>query len=69
MAEPDLYVANTSATFEFGGETVFISPRTIVRAGHPIMKGREDLFEPLTVHFDLPKAEEAPKTSARTRAG
>lgn len=57
MAEPDLYVANTAATFEHDGQPVFIGPRTVVRAGHPIMVGRESMFDPLVVHFDVPRPE------------
>lgn len=58
MSESGLYIGKESATFEFEGSPVFIGPTTVVRAGHPIMKGREHLFAPLTVHFDLaePKA-------------
>ena len=52
MAEPDLYVGKEPCTFDFRGSPVFIGPGTVVRAGHPLMKGREGLFEPLTVHFD-----------------
>ncbi len=67
MAEPGLYIGKTAATFKHDGEDVFIGPRTIVRAGHPIMKGREDLFEPLVVHYDLPAAEDAPEPKAPAR--
>jgi hypothetical protein len=40
---------------------VFIGPTIVVRAGHPIMEGREDLFTPLMIHYDV--ASDAPKTA------
>lgn len=63
--EPDLYIGTEPATFEFEGADVFIGPSTIVRAGHPIMKGREHLFAPLTIHYDTPADE--PKTAKPAR--
>lgn len=62
--EPDLYIGKEPATFEYEGVPVFIGPSIVVRAGHPIMKGRESLFEPLTVHFDY----EPPTTSRSSRS-
>ena len=53
MPEPDLYVGKEPATFDFEGAPVFIGPSIVVRAGHPIMKGRESLFEPLRVHYEV----------------
>ncbi len=65
MVEPDLFVGKEPATFEFEGATVFIGPGVVVRAGHPIMKGRESLFEPLTVHYDTaPAASPEPDLAA-----
>lgn len=53
MAEADLFVGKEPVTFEYEGAPVFIGPMVVVRAGHPIMKGREGLFTPLVVHYDL----------------
>lgn len=53
MAVPDLYVGREPTWFEVDGQPVFIGPNVVVRAGHPIMSGREDLFVPLAVHFDI----------------
>lgn len=53
MAVPDLYVGREPTWFEVDGQPVFIGPNVVVRAGHPIMNGRESLFVPLTVHFDV----------------
>jgi hypothetical protein len=71
MAEDgaELYVAKENANFDFKGQPVFVNAGTIVRAGHPIMKGRENLFEPLKVHYDLEKPavkkEDPPVSSSR----
>jgi len=67
VKETDLYVGKDPATFEFEGAPVFIGPNIVVRAGHPIMKGREHLFTPLVVHYDLPgqAAQDDSKTDAK----
>ncbi len=68
MAEPDLFVGIQPCTFDFDGSPVFIGPATVVRAGHPIMAGRESLFRPLVVHFDVAQPEPpAEKRAPRTR--
>lgn len=65
--EPDLYVGKEPATFDFEGAPVFIGPTVVVRAGHPILKGREHLFVPLVVHYDVePAPEPAPTAKATT---
>jgi hypothetical protein len=61
--EPDLYVGKEPATFDYEGSPVFIGPTIVVRAGHPIMQGRESLFVPLVVHYDV---EPAPRQQAAT---
>jgi hypothetical protein len=66
--EPDLYVGKEPATFEHEGSPVFIGPTIVVRAGHPIMKGREDLFVPLVVHYDVESAKDEPKTAKTSTA-
>lgn len=67
--EPGLYVGKEPATFEHEGAPVFIGPTIVVRAGHPIMKGREHLFAPLVVHFDLPEQAEPAKTAKAAKPG
>jgi hypothetical protein len=66
--EPDLYVGKEPMTFEHEGSPVFIGPTIVVRAGHPIMKGREDLFVPLVVHYDVEPAKDEPKTAKTSTA-
>lgn len=70
--EPDLFVGKEPATFDLDGTPVFISPAIVVRAGHPIMAGREQLFAPLVVHYDLepePEPTPAPKIKNTKTAG
>jgi hypothetical protein len=65
VAESDLYVGKEPATFEHEGSPVFIGPSVVVRAGHPIMKGREHLFTPLVVNYDVAEpTEDEPKAAA-----
>lgn len=70
MAETGLYVGKEPATFDFDGTPVFIGPTVVVRAGHPIMQGREHLFAPLVVHYDVaavePEAPVEPEAKPRT---
>lgn len=63
MTESDLYVAKEPMTFELDGTPVFVGPNTVVRAGHPVMKGREDMFTPLVVHYDVEPAKDEPRAS------
>lgn len=70
----DIFVAKTSAAMLVDGQVHHIAEgRTLARAGHPIMAGREHMWEPLRVHYDLPADEAAPaaapaaKTAAAAR--
>lgn len=54
-----LMVAKQNATYDYnGGPVIVIAGKTIVRQGHPVMRGHEDLFEPLLVHYETEPAEE-----------
>lgn len=64
-----LLIARTDATFNYKGQPVFvIAGKTIVRQGHPILKGHEGLFEPLRVHYDLPPPRERAVPVSPSRA-
>lgn len=67
MPEPDLYIGKEPVTFDYEGAPVFIGPTTVVRAGHPIMEGREDLFTPLVVHFEATPEEPVKRGPGRPR--
>ena len=65
MARPkkiDLYQPKESFVTMFEGEQLSVSTRDLVRAGHPLLKGREDLFKPAenVVRFDVEQATAAP---------
>lgn len=64
----ELYVGKESMTFEFEGSPVFVGPNTVIRAGHPIMRGREDLFVPLVVHYEVEPPKPAKVTSPARKA-
>ena len=54
-----LLVARENAMYDFRGTPVtLIAGKTVARQGHPIVTGHEDLWEPLRVHYDLPKPRE-----------
>jgi hypothetical protein len=50
----DLFVCRAAVHFEYEGGPVYLAAGAIVRAGNPVMKGREGLFEPfvVTVSFE-----------------
>lgn len=74
MADGRILVAATSATFTFEGRKVFLAQgRTMVREGHPILEGREGLFKPLVIDFEVEQEKKqdsgssAKQTSSRGR--
>ena len=61
----DVFVARESFSTTLDGVPVaVVKGVTRVRAGHPLLAGREDLFELLTVHYDV---ERAPGRAGETR--
>lgn len=58
----DLWQAKESFVTQQGGDTISVTKGDLVRAGHPILKGREDLFKPAEgyVRFDIEQATAAP---------
>lgn len=64
-----VFVAATTARFQFDGQPVVIAEgRTTAREGHPIMRGRESLWRPLQVTFEVDEPEEAEKVATSKRA-
>ena len=52
----EILIATETVLTEFEGENVYIyAGQTTVREGHPILKGREAMFIPVQVHYDLPE--------------
>lgn len=50
--QAEILVAATSAQIQ--GFGMITKGRTTVRRGHKILKGREHLFKPLVIDFDVP---------------
>lgn len=58
----DILVANTNAVIQFAGRRVVLRRGvTHVRVGHPILRGREQLFDPIKVDFDVEPPTPAPE--------
>ena len=63
----DIYVAVESVLTEVDGENVYITAGQTARAGHPILNGREALFEPFKVDYEV--GDEAPAVEQTAEAG
>jgi len=64
-----IYVATSSFTANVDGEIVFVREGIDrVREGHPLLKGREELFAPLDVQYDVEEATAKPGTKRTRRA-
>lgn len=65
----DILVAKETFTADYDGHPVTIEGgKTRVRAGHPLTKGREHLFERLELDYDIEQATAAPgEKRQRTR--
>jgi len=57
----DVYVCKESGAFEYDGDMVVVNKGvTRVRSGHPILAAHPELFEEITVHYDVEQATAAP---------
>ena len=58
----ELYMANQSFSTMLDGDVIGVVKGDLVRAGHPILKGRSEFFEPAEgyVKFEVEKATAAP---------
>jgi hypothetical protein len=63
MADSDLLTAKQRfiSFHEGNGRPVVVEHRSIARKGHPVVDAQPDLWEPLTVHFEV----EPPKTASK----
>jgi hypothetical protein len=63
----DILIATETVLTTFEGENVYIyAGQTTAREGHPILKGREAMFTPVQVTYDLPEPAPA-KTPAAAK--
>jgi len=71
MAKPQYYRAKEGFGTIFEGEQIHVAAGELVRAGHPILKRREDLFEPVENfgRFDVrPEVEQATAAPGEKRS-
>lgn len=54
-----LFSCKQPVNFTYEGNPVFLSKGAVVREGHPLLKGHEELFEPLVVHYEVDEPVEA----------
>ena len=61
-ASVDLYMATESFVVTLDGQIVSVKRGDLVRAGHPLLKGRASLFAPALdyVRFEVEQATAAP---------
>lgn len=66
MAEGKIYVSKVDGFADYEGQQVPLrSGVTRVREGHPLLKGRESLFEEIHVHYDVESARQAPAPESK----
>lgn len=59
-----IFVAKESFSTVLDGQEIIVNRgQTRVRAGHPLLKGREIFFEPLEVHYEVETADARPGVS------
>jgi len=63
------YRANQGFSTILDGESLFVQKGELVHSGHPLLKGREDLFDPADNfgRFDRPEVEEATAAPGQKR--
>jgi hypothetical protein len=60
MAETGILICRESFLTDWEGQRrIFTAGQTTIREGHPIVKGNEHLFEPLTITYELPEPKKA----------
>lgn len=70
MADGAILVATKNVLTDFDGRRVILRRGvTTVREGHPLLKGRESLFEPLVPEFELGKSEAKAPAQPRQSQG
>jgi hypothetical protein len=61
----EIFVAKGGAVLVLGDKRIVLQQGQTVREGHPILAGREQLFEPFTVDYEV---EDAQKSEAPPKA-
>lgn len=57
----DVFVCKESGAFEYNGDMVVVNKGvTRVRAGHPMLTEHPELFEEITVHYEVERATATP---------
>lgn len=68
--EGQIFQARESFTVDMDGSPItVVGGTTRVREGHPLLKGREHLFEPVTVHYDVEQATQGPGEKRGSKRG
>lgn len=65
MSDQDIYIGIRPVYVQHEGRTVLVSPKTTVRAGHPLLAAYPGLFQLLRVQYDVERKTET-RPSAKT---
>lgn len=67
MAKAILVATTTAQVTIDGQEVLIVAGKTTVREGHPVLAGRESLFEPLRPVYDYEEPAEVPSVTKPAR--
>jgi hypothetical protein len=64
-----IFVALANAVLDLpdGGRAVIVAGQTRVREGHPLLRGRESLFQEINAHFEFEDARSAPQDEPKPK--
>lgn len=67
--QESILTAKHSFIFEEDGRTMTVVKGATVRVGHPLLRGREDMFTPLVVDFEHTPRRGRPPGSGKSQGG
>ena len=68
MGKADIFRCNEGHAFDRDGVTYTVTKGSLARAGHPVLIGHEQYYEPVILDYDLPADDEAENNGPEIRS-